>query len=358
LPEFANAAVEETIKVTPRITWIKAGDLFAGAQSALREAAPHIVILHGQQYSKQIAERVCEAYRILPAQRLPSVGDASEESAQVLLHSPAVRHCDVILAIGGGSVQDTAKYVAAQANKQLIVMPTLVATDGIASPVAVLHGPDGRTVSHGAVAPREVLLYWPLFEAVPTVYWQALVGDVIGNFVAVRDVRRFAAPHESMQARKTLELGCKKAEAAAQNILAFEQPDLAHKAFKTLLVDSAILSSSAMLESGSSQPCSGAEHLLSHAIDFLRIPPGWLHGQQVGAAVPFCLSLHDEKQLQDEVVQLYVRLGMPASLQALGPAIEQNSESILRLAPQMRVGRRTILGQYSTNELLQRFSLK
>lgn len=357
MPEVANP-VGASSNASPRITWLEEGDLSSGVQAMLREAAQCGVVLHGQLHSRQIAEQLCKAYGFSPTSCLRPVGDASEATAQAMLRTTEVNQCALILAIGGGSVQDTAKYVAAKAGKRLVVMPTLVATDGIASPVAVLKGSDGRSVSHGAVAPEEVLLCWALFKAVPTVYWQALVGDVIGNLVAVRDARRFAMPCLEAQARHTLESGCRLAERAANSILVCKRQDLTDTAFQKLLVDSAIQSSLAMLEAGTSQPCSGAEHLLSHAIDYLCAPTSHLHGLQVGAAVPFCLGLHEEHQLQSEVVQLYRRLGMPASLQALGPAIQNNLESILRLAPQMRVGRRTILDQFSTDELLQRFSLE
>lgn len=341
---------------SPRMVWLDEGSLFSGEEGSIQDVAEQGVVLHGPFHSRAIAERIRAVYRIPDGQAV-CINSASGATAQALLAMPAVQRSTIILAIGGGRVQDTAKYVAALANKPLVVLPTLIATDGVASPVAVLKGEHGESVSHGAVAPQMVLLCRALFASVPIVYWQALVGDVIGNLVAVRDVRRFAMANLSQDDKSVMEGACSMAEHAAQTILEYDRQDLADECFRKTLIQCAIDSSHAMLAAGTSLPCSGAEHLLSHAIDYLQIPPGWLHGQQVGAAVPFCLSLHEAEESRRSVIQLYHRLGMATSLQALGEAVEQQLETIICHAPDMRAGRHTILEQFGAEELLHRIKM-
>ena len=52
------------------------------------------------------------------------------------------------------------------------------------------------------------------------------------------------------------------------------------------LANSLLISGLAMGFSGDSSPCSGSEHLISHAIDYMQISNS-LHGEQVAVATLF-----------------------------------------------------------------------
>lgn len=338
----------------PAIHWLDEDSIFSGTQSLLRGISDQAVILHGVQYSRAVADRLCAAYEIPLGERSMAVNSAAEHEVEQLLRSRVIAECSTILAVGGGRIQDVAKRIAHQSGKALVVMPTLIATDGVASPVAVIRDALGRSSSYGAKAPDTVFLCWSLLARVPKIYWQALTGDVIGNLVAVRDFRRFGIHALPSKLLSAVEQGCRMAEAAAMRIMEFSAPGFENDTFRRMLVDSAIDSSFAMVNAGTSQPCSGSEHLLSHAIDHLRLHPGWLHGLQVGAAVPFCLDLHGETALRTEVKRLYACLGIEPSLLHLGTQVVDRIEDILRLAPDMRPERATVLSQFSTAELLRR----
>jgi glycerol-1-phosphate dehydrogenase [NAD(P)+] len=91
---------------------------------------------------------------------------------------------------------------------------------------------------------------------------------------------------------------------------------------------------------GSSRPCSGAEHLFSHALDVTAPHPA-LHGEQVGVGTIMCAYLHGANwQLIRDVLR---RIGAPTSAREL--AIEdKHIIKALTIAHKIRPDRYTILG--------------
>ena len=87
-----------------------------------------------------------------------------------------------IMGLGGGKVLDRAKYLAFSQEANFISVPTLIAHDGICSPVAVIENK-----SLGAVMPHA--LFVPLFviNSSPIIHIQAGIGDLIANLSAIED---------------------------------------------------------------------------------------------------------------------------------------------------------------------------
>lgn len=336
------------------VLWVDEGTLFSGKLPVLNEVSRNSVLLHGVQYSRDIARKLCLSYGIDSAVACVSVSKSDEEELSRHLRTDKLVDCSTIIAVGGGRVQDIAKMIAKALDKMLIIIPTLVATDGLASPVAVLRDTQGGSTSHGAKAPNCLLMCWQIIEKAPEIYWRALIGDVVGNLVAVREFRYFDYNHLSPEEKLAADDGCSMAESAALSIFQFQAPRLEDAMFRMRLVEAAIQSSFAMISAGTSRPCSGSEHLLSHAIDSLALSPGWLHGIQVGASVPICLDLLNERDIKSEVEQLYMSVGMPISLLELGIPIGERIFDIVKAAPATRPGRKSILDKFSAEEIVRR----
>ena len=92
---------------------------------------------------------------------------------------------------------------------------------------------------------------------------------------------------------------------------------------------------------GSSQPASGSEHKISHAIDYLYAPKKNLHGEQVGIATVFTMVLQENKYYK-KVVGLYDRIGFPHKLTRLHLNFNQFVEVVM-YATKIRPDRYTIL---------------
>jgi glycerol-1-phosphate dehydrogenase [NAD(P)+] len=114
------------------------------------------------------------------------------------------------------------------------------------------------------------------------------VGDVISNRAALYDWQ-LAIRHKKERPNSFAKL---LSEAAVSNLIELEvQP--ADDQFVDTYVTSIILCGLAMAISGNSRPCSGAEHLLSHAIVKLGLSDH-SHGFQVGSLTGYVLWLHRE----------------------------------------------------------------
>ncbi len=241
----------------------------------------------------------------------------------------------LFLAIGGGKPIDVAKYTAYLENLPFVAIPTVLSSDGIASPVAVIQG-IAKTHSVGAVMPIGVLVDLEIVQRAPIRYLKAGVGDLIANLSAVQDWR-LAEAHGK---EPVDELAATLAETGAQTFLYAASPSLQDFETLRLLSRGLILGGIAMGLVGSSRPCSGSEHLISHALDHLGIGTG-LHGEQVALGTLMALSFQDHP-LSSRVRTLFETLGLPTHPRALGVSVDMLSRA-LEVAPQMRPERYTVL---------------
>jgi glycerol-1-phosphate dehydrogenase [NAD(P)+] len=105
------------------------------------------------------------------------------------------------------------------------------------------------------------------------------------------------------------------------------------------LLDGLVLSGLAMEIAGSSRPCSGSEHLISHALD--RLEPGTAtHGEQVAFGTLVATQLQGGDV--DAVREIITAVGMKGALSGFGLGAERLSE-IVAYAPATRPGRFTVL---------------
>ena len=118
------------------------------------------------------------------------------------------------------------------------------------------------------------------------------------------------------------------------------------KPLEPLREDVLVLSGLAMEIAGSSRPCSGAEHLISHALDSLR-PGTAQHGEQVafGALVATHLQGGDWNRLREFMLSA----GMTDAASGFGLG-ERELTAAVRAAPSMRPDRYTILSDAGSTE--------
>src|SRR5690606_21615431 len=111
--------------------------------------------------------------------------------------------------------------------------------------------------------------------------------------------------------------------------------------FLATLAEALILGGIAMAVSGSSRPCSGGCHEISHALDAL-FPGVGTHGEQVGLGALFCTWLRGDTARFEAMAGCLARHGLPRRPADLGLTDEQFAEAVA-YAPRTRPGRYTIL---------------
>lgn len=190
-----------------------------------------------------------------------------------------------IVAVGGGRVLDVGKYAAYVSKCPILSIPTTMANDGIASPIAVLKRQDGKPKSLGCAMPNMLLIDTKLVSESPIEFIKAGIGDTISNYMALQDwdlaVQRgkdVMNGYAYMMSKNSLDVLMKTKYNTADND------------FIDVLANSLVLSGLAMNFAGSSRPVSGSEHLFSHALDFYGKVEN-LHGMQVALGTVAVLKL-------------------------------------------------------------------
>lgn len=108
-----------------------------------------------------------------------------------------------------------------------------------------------------------------------------------------------------------------------------------------MIVEALISSGVAACIAGSSRPCSGAEHLFSHALDYL-VPGVGLHGEKCGIGSILISKL----QGQDwrKIVTMLKNVGAPTTAKQIGLKPEILAKALM-IAPSLRPERYTILNK-------------
>jgi glycerol-1-phosphate dehydrogenase [NAD(P)+] len=264
-----------------------------------------------------------------------TVADDSVEAAIELSRELQHRIVDIVVAVGGGRTLDVTKYAASRVGLPVVVVATSLAHDGLASPVSVLTV-DGESVSFGVTTPLGVLVDLDLVQRSPHALVASGVADVVSNLSAVADWE-LAAEH---RAEPLDGLACMLARSAAESVLR-HRGDPRGIPFLRCLAEALILSGTAMAVAGTSRPCSGACHEISHAIDQL-FPGRATHGQQVGVGMLFATFLRGDETTFASAGACLAHHGLPLDHRDLGLEDAEFVKAILH-APDTRPDRYTVL---------------
>jgi glycerol-1-phosphate dehydrogenase [NAD(P)+] len=258
----------------------------------------------------------------------------------------------LLIAIGGGGVVDVAKRVSKRHGLPTLVIPTVVSNDGLMSPISVLETSPGRFESLPGSMPIGVIADLDIIMAAPRKYLRASGGDLLSNLSATSDwlhvVKRGDGP-------KMNDAAFHLSRNSAEALVNWSNCDLANPVFVRNLIVAQIYSGIAMTIAGTSRPCSGPEHLVSHALDELNLTPDVLHGVQVGSVCLFMLYLFGE--LSPEVIRFAEAMHLPAVWTDLSPDVESHLPEIIARTRSVRPNRRTILDELSDSEILEQLAL-
>jgi len=247
----------------------------------------------------------------------------------------------VVFAVGGGTKIDAAKLSSASQNIPFISVPTTLSHDGIASPLASVKGFD-KPYSVMAQAPLAIIADTDIIAHAP---WRSAIsgcGDVIAKFTAVKDWQLAHAEKNEYYGEYAASLALMSATLVIQNARLITQGN--DEGLRVLL-EALISCGVAMSIAGSSRPCSGSEHLFSHALDMINCPHA-MHGEQCGVGSILVAYLHNAnwKRIRDALKQI----GAPTTARELDVKDEEVVKA-LEMAPKIRPERFTILHKLKLN---------
>ncbi len=263
-------------------------------------------------------------------------GEATEGEVARVEEEVRVADARFLIGVGGGSKIDIAKLVAAHRHIPFVSLPTSAAHDGISSPRASLHGAQSRTSIEGAV-PIGVIADTQLIVQAPFRLLASGCADVISNLTAVLDWRlavRLRGEEYSSTAATLSEYAAHEIMERAEGI----KPNLEESVW--IAIRPILVAGIAMSVAGSSRPCSGSEHLFSHALDRISERPS-LHGEQCGVGAIMMMYLHggDWRRLKNALLTI----GAPTTARELGVTSDEIVRALV-LAHTIRPERYTILG--------------
>jgi glycerol-1-phosphate dehydrogenase [NAD(P)+] len=241
----------------------------------------------------------------------------------------------IVIGMGGGKSIDVAKLASFRRKAPMISVPTSASHDGMSSPFASIRGFGG---SYSAVTkpPFAIVADIGVILGAPSRTFNGGVGDLLAKLTAVKDwqlARDDNKEYYGTYAANLAKMSGIMVEEEAANIGARNEEGVRG------LVEALISAGVAAGIAGSSRPCSGAEHLFSHALD--RMAPGkGLHGEKTGLGAIMMARLHglDWERIRRSLVEARA----PAAAREIGLSDEEVVEGILA-APSVRPERYTIL---------------
>lgn len=273
----------------------------------------------------------------------------------MLVHMP--KDTDLIIAIGSGTMNDTARVISARCNIPYIIVATAPSMDGYASVTSAVVM-DGGKKSVPLTVPYGIIGDTDLIKTAPDHMLAAGAGDMLGKYTALRDWE--------LAARDTGEYFCPviaEMVRSAADRCAGHLPWLFDRDEETLwmMTDALILSGLAICMYGTSRPAAGLEHQIAHfwEVDAIRSHAGaHLHGNYVGLGALAACRLYE---MAEEEWDLPGKEGFPSygqmteyirilkgfcSPEVLGITPQTFREGILHAArPEMRYTLASFLAQ-------------
>ncbi|HID19029.1 TPA: NAD(P)-dependent glycerol-1-phosphate dehydrogenase [Candidatus Bathyarchaeota archaeon] len=265
------------------------------------------------------------------------VKEASEKDVRKAERNLKADKPSVAIGVGGGKVIDVTKLASARMGIPFLSCPTAASHDGIASPQASIS--NGKNItSVRAQSPLAIIADIDVILKAPYRLMASGCGDIIAKFTAVRDWWLAHQLRGEYYGDYAANLARMSARLVAGNARLIREGS--EEGVRTV-VEALISCGVAMSIAGSSRPCSGSEHLFSHALE--KVSPGkGLHGERCGVGTIMMAYLH---KLRWRRIKAVLRM-----VDAPTTASELGVEGIdvvkaLTIAHKIRPERYTILGE-------------
>lgn len=223
--------------------------------------------------------------------------------------------CDLLVAVGSGTIHDITRYVAYKNGLQFISVPTAPSVDGFVSTVAAMTM-KGVKATLTAVCPVAMVADSTVLAQAPMRLIAAGVADLLGKYTALADWKTGNILTDEYICDYLIELEEKAVNDVMDNIDEILKRDIS--AIEKLIYG-LVLSGLAMQMCGNSRPASGAEHHISHFTEMkvLNNPDFAYHGEKVGVGLAYVCDeykkiaegLEEEKIVSEypEIKEDYIR---------------------------------------------------
>jgi len=303
--------------------------------------AKKVSLISGSNVKKIVQKKIDESLassNIKKSWYLSKINDA--KSIKEIEKKIRKNKTSLLIGVGGGRSVDIAKMIAFNLGKPFVSIPTSASHDGIASPFVSVKGEKPHSMV--ATAPLGVFVDVDVIKRAPKKLLASGCGDLIAKITAVRDWQLGNSKTGEYYGRYSAHLALMSAKILIENSSQFAKkgPDVRE------IVEALISAGVASCIAGSSRPCSGAEHLFSHAVD--KLEPGvGLHGEKCGIGAIMIAKL--QGQDWKNIVKTLKAVGAPTTAKEIGLKSDILARS-LTIAQSLRPERYTILNEVNMTE--------
>lgn len=228
---------------------------------------------------------------------------------------------DVIIGIGGGKALDTAKAVAYELKRPVIVVPSIASTDAPCSALSVIYNDDGSFCKYLVLPqnPNAVIVDSAIISKAPSRFLVSGMGDALATWFEAESCKIKNA------ANMTGKVGTISAYALAK--LCYETIlEHGYIALKSCdanvltpalenIIEANILLSGVGFESGGL----GASHAIHNGFTILEETHSYFHGEKVAFGVLASLFITKKsKEKIEEVYHFCESIGLPTTLGGIG----------------------------------------
>jgi glycerol-1-phosphate dehydrogenase [NAD(P)+] len=304
------------------------------AESALIIAGAKTYEIAGKTVKELLEDKKMEVNTLLVETATIKDVETVEEKIKVLKPQ-------VVFGVGGGTKIDVAKCSSARQETPFISVPTTASHDGIASPLSSIKGFD-KPYSVMAGAPLAIVADTDIIMQAPWRFTISGCGDVIAKLTAVKDWKLAYEDKKEYYGGYAASLALMSAKLVMENADLIRQKN---EEGVRVLIEALISCGVSMSIAGSSRPCSGSEHMFSHALEIIK-PNHALHGERCGIGTIMMAYLH--RTNWGRIKTTLEKMGAPTSAYELGIEKEDVVKA-LEAATTIRPERYTILNKLNLN---------
>jgi len=306
---------------------------------SLNQSAVEVAVVTGRTVKSKAGDELDLSLQEMSLDRsVHIVSHASMDIVNALHEKMANKLPDFVIGFGGGRSVDIGKMTAFSIRRPFLSVPTSASHDGISSPFVSIRGTN-KPHSIRANTPIGVVADTRLMLQAPSRLLAGGCGDLVAKITAVKDWELarddlgeyfggYAANLAYMSAKIILEESDKL---RGRNQFSIRT-----------IVEALISAGVAACIAGSSRPCSGAEHLFSHAVEYVAGPNFGLHGERVGLGTIMMAKLHDLDW--SKIAETLENIGAPTKAQQIKLS-EEHVVKALITAQSLRPDRYTILSK-------------
>lgn len=215
-----------------------------------------------------------------------------DEEALIYLFTRVPENCDLIIAVGSGTINDLCRYVSYKMKIDYYIVGTAPSMDGYASNVSPLIIRHLKTTYEARPA-RVIIGDLDIISKAPLHMIAAGAGDILGKYVCLTDWQLAHIVNGEYICTEIMELVRESIKKVAENA---EKAAKRDKEAIGAIMEGLVLSGIAMSYIGNSRPASGSEHHMSHYWEMMFLldgQPDPLHGTKVGVGTVMAIRLYE-----------------------------------------------------------------